>query len=130
ATPPCNDRMPPSPRGCHHHRMGTDSNDRTAGPTIAETHAALTAAPSMFEIDEADVFGTRLRVWKHAPASLRVILEASRARVDAPFIVYEDETLTFEEHFRAAAHLATALIERYGIEKGDRVAIVMRNFPE
>ena len=75
-------------------------------PTIAETHAALTAAPSMFEMDEADVFGTRLRVWKHAPASLRVILEASRARGDAPFIVYEDETLTFEEHFRAAAHLA------------------------
>ena len=100
------------------------------GPTIAETHAALTAAPSMFEIDEADVFGNRLRVWKHAPASLRVILEASRARGDATFIVYEDETLTFEQHYRAAAHLATILVEQYGVEKGDRVAIVMRNFPE
>ena len=42
----------------------------------------------------------------------------------------EDETLTFEEHFRAAAHLATILVDGYGIEKGDRVAIVMRNFPE
>jgi long-chain acyl-CoA synthetase len=99
-------------------------------PTIAETHAALTTAPSMFEMDEADVFGTRLRVWKYAPASLRVILEASRGRGDAAFIVYEDEVLTFEEHYRAAAHLAQILIERFGIEKGDRVAIVMRNFPE
>jgi long-chain acyl-CoA synthetase len=102
----------------------------TATPSIAETHAALTAAPSMFETEEADVFGTRLRVWKYAPASLRVILEASRGRGDAAFIVYEDEVLTFEEHFRAVAHLASILVERYGVEKGDRVAIAMRNFPE
>jgi long-chain acyl-CoA synthetase len=99
-------------------------------PTIAETHAALTAAPSMFEMDDADVFGTQLRVWKYAPASLRVILEASRGRGDAAFIVYEDEVLTFEAHYRAAAHLASILIDRFGVAKGDRVAIVMRNFPE
>jgi long-chain acyl-CoA synthetase len=113
--------------------MGAEESDRepsTGRPTVAETHAALTAAPSMFEMEEADVFGTRLRVWKHAPTSLPVILEASRARGDVPFIVYEDETLTFEQHFRAAAHLATILVDRYGIEKGDRVAIGMRNFPE
>ena len=100
------------------------------GPTIAETHAALTAAPSMFEMEEADVFGSRLRVWKYAPASLRVILEASRARGATPFIVYEDEVLTFEEHFRAVAHLASILMSRYDVHKGDRVAIAMRNFPE
>jgi len=100
------------------------------GPTIAETHATLTSPPSMFEMEEADVFGHRIRVWKYAPASLRVILEASRARGDAPFIVYEDEVLTFEDHFRAVAHLATVLVERYGVQKGDRVAIAMRNFPE
>jgi len=100
------------------------------GPTIAETHATPTAPPSMFEMEEADVFGHRIRVWKYAPASLRVILEASRARGDAPFIVYEDEVLTFEDHFRAVAHLATVLVERYGVQKGDRVAIAMRNFPE
>jgi len=108
----------------------TADHENAGPPTIAETHAALTAAQSMFEMDEADVFGTRLRVWKYAPASLRVIVEASRARGDAAFIVYEDEVLTFEEHFRAVAHLATILVERYGIEKGDRVAIAMRNFPE
>ena len=102
----------------------------TTGPSVAETHAALTTPPSMFEMEEVDVFGTRLRVWKHAPASLRVILEASRGRGDVPFIVYEDETLTFEQHYRAVAHLATILAQRYGVEKGERVAIVMRNFPE
>src|SRR4029077_4392904 len=61
---------------------------------------------------------------------LRVILDASRGRGDSSFIVYEDEVLTFEQHYRAAAHLASILTERYGVAKGDRVAIVMRNFPE
>jgi long-chain acyl-CoA synthetase len=107
--------------------MSTDVNDT---PTIAEATATLTAVGSMFEMEDAEVFGVRLRTWKHAPGSLRALLELSRLHGDKPFIVYEDEVLTFEEHFRAAAHLATILVERFGIEKGDRVAIVMRNFPE
>ena len=99
-------------------------------PTIAEAHAVLTAPGSMFEMEEADVFGVRLRVWKNAPPSLRALLEMSRARGDTPFIVYEDEVLTFEQHYRAAAQLATVLAQQFGVAPGDRVAIVMRNFPE
>ena len=99
-------------------------------PTIQEAHAALTAPGSMFEMEEVDVDGVPLRAWMHAPPSLRALLEASRGRGDAPFIVYEDEVLTFEQHARAAAHLARVLVDRYGVAKGDRVAIAMRNFPE
>ena len=58
------------------------------------------------------------------------ILASSRAHGDAVFLVYEDERITFEEHFRAAAHLAHILRDRFGVENGDRVAIAMRNFPE
>ena len=47
-----------------------------------------------------------------------------------PFLVYEDERLTFDEHYRRCAAFAHALAERYGVGKGDRVAIAMRNFPE
>src|SRR6185503_2277213 len=43
---------------------------------------------------------------------------------------YEDERLTFEEHYRAVAHLAHVLHDDWGLEKGDRVALAMRNFPE
>src|SRR3954467_3839753 len=98
--------------------MGTE-------PTVAETHAALTAAPSMFEMEEAEGFGTRRGGGRPRPASLRLILEASRGRGDAAFIVYEDEVLTFDEHFRAAAHLATILKERLGVEKGGRARLVV-----
>src|SRR5438094_6148388 len=108
-------------------------------PSIAEVHAALTAPGQFFEIEEVDVRGVRLRAWKNAPPSLRAVLELSRLHGDAVFLVYAgdrdrlddgDERTTFEEHFRQVAALAHVLCDRYGVEKGDRVAIAMRNFPE
>src|SRR5215831_8537049 len=70
------------------------------------------------------------RVWKHAPASLPAILEQSRGHGDLDFIVYEGEHWTFERHWRAAAQVAVALRDGYGVEPGDRVAVAMRNLPE
>jgi long-chain acyl-CoA synthetase len=98
--------------------------------SIAEATAALTAPGQLFEMDEVEIRGIPTRVWKNAPATLRTILEQSRGHGDAGFLVYEDERMTFDQHFRAAAHLATQLGERFGVAKGDRVAIAMRNFPE
>ncbi len=95
-----------------------------------DVEATLTAAGQMFEIEEADVRGVPLRVWKNAPSSLRDLLELSRLYGDKTFIVYEDERTTFEEHFRQVATLAQRLVDRFGVGKGDRVAIAMRNFPE
>ncbi|MEV0402073.1 class I adenylate-forming enzyme family protein [Actinoallomurus sp. NPDC050550] len=95
-----------------------------------DVRAELTAPGQLFELDEIEIRGVRTRVWKHAPPSLRSVLEITRFHGEAPFIVHEDERLTFEEHFRRAATFARRLVERYGVRKGDRVAIAMRNFPE
>jgi len=99
-------------------------------PPIAETNAALTAPGQMFEMAELEIRGVPTRVWKNAPPSLVGVLEMSRAHGDKTFLVYEDEQVTFEEFFQQVAALARQLVERYGLEKGDRVAIAMRNFPE
>jgi long-chain acyl-CoA synthetase len=61
---------------------------------------------------------------------LPAVLAMSRSHGDADFMVYEDDRWSFERHFVACAHLANVLRERYGVKKGDRVAIAMRNFPE
>jgi long-chain acyl-CoA synthetase len=98
--------------------------------SVAEADKQLTAAGEMFETEEVDIRGVRTTVWKNCPPTLGTILARSRAHGDAVFLVYEDERTTFEEHFRAAAHLAHILRERFGVESGDRVAIAMRNFPE
>src|SRR4051794_36242571 len=98
--------------------------------SIEEAHAQLTAPGQMFEMETVDVDGYPVRTWKNAPPNLRAVLEQSAVRDDIGFLVYEDETMTFGEHFRAAAHLAHILRDRYGVAKGDRVAIAMRNYPE
>ncbi len=38
--------------------------------------------------------------------------------------------MTFAEHFAQVAALAQQFVGRFGIRKGDRVAIAMRNLPE
>jgi acyl-CoA synthetase (AMP-forming)/AMP-acid ligase II len=96
--------------------------------THAQVQAQLTAPGQLFEMEE--IGGTGVRTWKHAPAHFRALLENSRFHGDKVFLVYEDEHLTFEDHFRRAATLANRLVEEYGVGKGDRVAVAMRNYPE
>lgn len=90
----------------------------------------LTAPGAPFEMEVVEIRGIGTRVWKKAPKSLREVFEASRAHGNRTFLVYEGERLTFAEHYRAAAGLGKALVDTYGVSKGDRVAIAMRNFPE
>jgi long-chain acyl-CoA synthetase len=99
-------------------------------PSIAEAHAELTAPGQMFEMDDVVIRGVQTRVWKHAPPSLRTVLEMSRGHGDVDFLVYEDDRCSFEQHFRLAATLAHRLRDDLGVAPGDRVAIAMRNLPE
>ena len=102
----------------------------TARRAVTEIDAELTGPGTPFEIVELDIGGVATRAWKHAPPTLGDILRRSRRFGERPFLVYEDDTLTFEQHFREAAHLANVLRDRFGVDKGDRVAIAMRNYPE
>ncbi len=92
--------------------------------------AQLTAPGQMFEMEEVAIRGVRMRAWKSAPPNLRSVLDLSLAYGDADFIVYEDERISFERHYRIASTLAHRLRDELGVEKGDRVAIAMRNLPE
>jgi steroid-24-oyl-CoA synthetase len=101
-----------------------------SAPSISDVTAALTAPGQLFEMEEVVIRGLRTRTWKNAPPSLRAVLESSRTHGTADFLVYEDDHVTFEQHFRAVATLAHRLVDEHGVRPGDRVAIAMRNFPE
>ena len=96
--------------------------------TRVEALKQLTAAGEPYELTIAEVYGRPCRVFRNAPATLRDLFSESRS--DLPFLIYEDERLTFDESWLKAARIATLLVDQYGVRKGDRVAISMRNFPE
>jgi long-chain acyl-CoA synthetase len=98
--------------------------------SIEETHRALTAPGGLFEVEEREIQGIRTRTWKNAPPTVRSLFELSRGHGERSFLVYENDRMTFEEHYRAVVTLANVLVDRYEIRSGDRVAIAMRNFPE
>ena len=97
--------------------------------SIAQAHALLTAPGTKFELETIEIRGIPTRVWKHAPPSLRFLIEASRAHGDQLFTIYEDERVSYEATYRAVAALAAQLVS-LGVTKGDRVALAMRNLPE
>lgn len=97
--------------------------------TRAEIVADLTArGPFELTVEKSD-HSPPLRIYRNGPASLREVLETTRAHGDKPFLLYQDEVLTFDQHLRAAAALARRL-SSMGVRRGDRVAIGMRNYPE
>ena len=100
-------------------------------PNFDQAIAALTTAEgSPFEIAEREIDGQTLKVFKNIQSSLRQAFDESRLHGDKTFLVYEDETWTFSQVMARVDEIADALVNRYGVAKGDRVAIAMRNYPE
>jgi long-chain acyl-CoA synthetase len=90
----------------------------------------FTAQGQPFEIAERTVRGVPMRVFTGPPQTLRDIALATAAFGDRPFLVYRDERWTYAEQARIIAGLARCLESDYGLRKGDRVAVSMRNYPE
>ena len=97
-------------------------------PTRQQALATLTAPGQPYELQTREVNGRALRLFVNAPASLRQLFEDTAS--DQPFLVYQDERLSFAQTRQRAAALASVLVTRYGVGHGDRVAISMRNYPE
>lgn len=93
-----------------------------------EAIAALTGPAGEFELEEIPVDGHVVRNFKHAPATLRALYEKHRSGL--PFIRYEDEQWTFAQAWQECSRIAHLLMHGCGVQRGDRVAISMRNYPE
>ncbi len=96
--------------------------------TRAQAIAELTAPGQPYELQLQTIRGTACRAFANAPTSLRELFSATAT--DLEFIVYQDERLTFAEAQARAARIARLLAHDFGVKKGDRVAISMRNYPE
>lgn len=95
-----------------------------------EAAAQITAPGERFETGEIEVRGVTYTAFTTVPGSLRDLFDLTRGYGVTTFLVYEDESYTYDQVYEAADGLAAALQQRYGVAKGDRVAIAMRNYPE
>jgi long-chain acyl-CoA synthetase len=96
---------------------------------LRQAREELTGPGGMFEIVEADVLGNRIRTYKNAPPSVREIWLSTIAFADRPYLIYQDERLTYAEA-HAQVNAVAAWMAAQGVQPGDRVAIAMRNYPE
>src|SRR5689334_13866611 len=110
--------------------MSAEANRPWPAVSIAETYRVLTAPGAPFEMEEVEIRGLKMRAYKNARTSLREIFDLGATWGEREFIVYEGERQTYAAHFRAAGRLGRVLAERFGVTKGDRVVVAMRNLPE
>ena len=98
--------------------------------SVPDAYARICAPGAPFEWEITDIRGVPTRAYKNAPPSLAPIFALSRMWGDLPYLVLEDERVSFRAHANAVARFAHVLRDEMGVKPGDRVAIVMRNLPE
>ena len=99
--------------------------------SFEEATQRLLSPGSPFELAEEEVLGEKMLVYKNRLRSLRQMLEQSAAHGEKDYIVFSDgRRWSYAEHLKDVASLAAALRDRYGIQKGDHVAILAANTPE
>lgn len=97
---------------------------------MTEAGQQLTGPGAPWEMEQRQINGVELRSYKQAPGTLRDAIDAGRQHADKTFITYRDERWSFADFFTAADRLANHLVRTHGVQRGDRIAIAMRNYPE
>jgi long-chain acyl-CoA synthetase len=92
--------------------------------------AQLVAPGAPFELTDVEVGGQVFRAYKNAPATLAALIEQGRSFGDKEFLVWQDMRWTYAEFYRQVDALVVALRQNYALQKGERVAIALRNRPE
>ncbi|MFT5483953.1 MAG: long-chain acyl-CoA synthetase [Halieaceae bacterium] len=90
----------------------------------------LIAPGAHFEIVAGEVAGNPVRRYKNAPETVCELFAPAYQHGDKEFLIYEGERWSFSHILSQAAEIGQSLVNKYGVAKGDRVAIAMRNVPE
>jgi acyl-CoA synthetase (AMP-forming)/AMP-acid ligase II len=97
---------------------------------LQDAVAALTAQGQPFAVGETLIRGHRYRHYLNQPSTLADYFAAMAGHGDKPFVVLGEQRYSYSQAYTLSGEFAAALVDRFGIEPGDRVAIAMRNNPE
>jgi acyl-CoA synthetase (AMP-forming)/AMP-acid ligase II len=90
----------------------------------------VTSADGPFPIIEQEVDGIPQKVFGGLPDNLRDYFAFCASHGDKECLIDRDRRLSFAAVAKQVTSLGAALAGQYGVAKGDRVAIAMRNSPE
>ena len=92
--------------------------------------ASLTAPGQAFEVNTVRLDGIDYRNYAALPSSLGQYYRIMLQHAAKDFAVYQNERYSFGEAYRHSGEFAAALQQRFGVARGDRVAILSRNNPQ
>ncbi|MFT6694453.1 MAG: long-chain acyl-CoA synthetase [Neolewinella sp.] len=92
--------------------------------------AALVAPGAPFELVDSPQTGIGSKQYKNSPNTLVDLYAAAKVYGEKEFVLYQGERWTFEKMLQQADSIGFQLVHRYGVKRGSRVAIAMRNYPE
>lgn len=107
------------------------SETRTAPPR-EQVEAALMhiiANEPIFALGEAEIRGQTYPVFKNAPGDLRGLIAVCDGHGDAEAVVFGDQRWSYADLAAKSRAVASGLAQ-FGVQKGDIVALAMRNSPE
>lgn len=97
---------------------------------LEDTISQMTAPGGAFELEDVEVGGVSYRNYAKMPKHLGEYYKIMLSHADKDFAVYQDERYTFAQGYQHSAEIAAALLDRYSVQKGDRVAVLARNSPQ
>jgi acyl-CoA synthetase (AMP-forming)/AMP-acid ligase II len=101
---------------------------------VARVEEQLLAPGGPFELEDVVVRGQRMQAFAQRPRTLRDLLDKSAGFGDKVYVLATDgvreRTITYAQLHEIVGSVAAAMRDRYGITKGDRVAILGANSPE
>jgi len=97
---------------------------------VKKVEADMIGPGGVFEMVPEPVLGVTIPVFKNREKNLRNVLANSANNGDNLYIVCEQHRISYREHFDRVKTIAHHLQTRFGIQKGDRVAILADNYPE
>ena len=99
-------------------------------PEIFAAIDGITSPEGPFPILEQQIDGVPKRVFGGLPGSLRDYFAFAATHGEKECLIDRDRRMSFNDVAQQVACLGSTLVEQYGVNKGDRVAIAMRNSPE
>jgi hypothetical protein len=88
-----------------------------------------TASGAFFELDTVDIDGIPTRIYRNAPEAMRAV-ESTHEFADREAMIFQGERCTYAQRYNSVARFAHILQQRFGVAKGDTLALASRNFPE